>query len=276
MENIMKLKMLALASALTMAMPLSANATLLTGGDAANFASATSIVDIVFVIDTSGSMSDDIAAIGNTAQSVVRNLNCADIDCYVRARFMGITGTSNIFNETVSGWVAGKGGTATSNDSEDNGPAVVDLVNWYDWGTDAGAGQTNYHAIVTIGDEGTQNGSPVDQTDWDAAYAANQAAKNAGIFLFSWVPDDYSTGVPLLFQIMAEGGSGGISTIHNFADTGGAYLQGLSNSSVETQLEEIICLTGSGGTGGGTVPEPATMALLGLGLIGLGFMRRKA
>lgn len=273
----MKLNMLAVASALTMAMPLSANATLLIGGDAVDKASATSIVDIVFAIDTSGSMSDDIAAIGAKAASVVQNLDCPNFDCYVRARFMGINGNYDTFwNENVRSYVLNKGFTPLSNHQEDNGPAVIDLVNYYDWGTDAGPGQKNYWAVVTIGDEGTEDGQNVTQADWDVAYQANQAAKNKGVFLISWVADDPYPGVPALFETMAVGGSGGISTIYNFADTGGAYVSGpLTNLTVEQQLEDIICLTGGGGTNPNPVPEPATLALLGLGLLGLGAMRRR-
>jgi len=253
-----------------------ANATLVIGGDAANLASASSILDIVFAIDTSSSMADDISSIGVKARTVIENLSCPTTDCYVRARFMGITGTSGIFNETVRNYVLDKGGTPVSNSSEDNGPAVTDLVNYYDWATDAAAGQKNYWAVVTIGDEGADNGSPVNQSDWDAAYAANQAAKSKGVFLFSWVADDPFAGVPDLFRTMATGGSGGGNT---FADTGGAYISGpLTDVTVDQQLQDIICLAGSGGTGGGgggTVPEPASMVLASLGLSALAMTRRR-
>lgn len=263
----------AVASAFALAAP--ANASLLIGGDAVDFASANSILDIVFAIDTSGSMSDDIAAIGVKAKSVIENLSCPTTNCYVRARFMGLNGNSGTFwDENVRSYVLGVGGTPITDHSEDNGPAVVDLVNHFAWGTDAGVGQTNYHAIVTIGDEGTENGQVVNQADYDAAYAANQAAKNEGIFLFSWVADDPFAGVPALFQVMAEGGSGGGYT---FSDTGGAYISGpLTDVTVEKQLEDIICLAAGGGTGGGSdVPEPGTLVLMGLGLAGLSMIRRR-
>ncbi len=250
-----------------------ANASTMVGGDAVDQASADDILDIVFAIDTSGSMYDDINAIGSVAQSVIANLECPDCDVWVRASFMGITGTyGTVFNETVSSYVVGAGGTPTVNHSEDNGWAVVDLATWYNWNDDSTASQDYYRAVVTIGDEGTENGQPVYQSDWDAAYAANQAAIANDVFLFSWVTDDPYAGVVDLFGTMALGGIGGG---YNFLFAGGGFVNDSAGTGdVGATLERIICTAGSGG-GGSEVPEPATMLLMGTGLAGFVASRRR-
>lgn len=250
----------------------------LVGGDAVDQASADAILDIVFTIDTSGSMYDDINAIGAVAQNVVQNLDCPDIDCYVRARFMGITSNRGIFDENVRKYVQDSGNTPLSNHIEDNGPAVTDLVNYYNWNDDSTADQSYYKAVVTIGDEGTESGYPVYQNDWDAAYQANQAAIAEDVLLFSWVTDDPIGGaagpVPVLFETMAVGGTGGGYT---FGNTGGTYLEQGPGFDLEAELERIICTAAGGGTnnGGGTVPEPSALMLMGGGLLGLVGLRRR-
>ncbi len=92
---------------------------------------------------------------------------------------------------------------------------MTDLANWYNWNDDTTVDQDYYMAIVSIGDEGTENGYPSDQADWDAAFVANQAAISEGIMVFSLVgtPWPSYTGNKAhrdaVFQTMAEGGSGG-------------------------------------------------------------------
>lgn len=280
----MKIKQLISIAAVASAFGLSpqANASVLIGGDAINQASASSILQIVFAIDTSGSMSDDIASIGAKAQSVIQNLNCPNTDCWVQARFFGINGTSGtVFNENLRTYIDGRNGALNPviNNTEDNGPAVVDLVNWYAWdSTLATGGQNYFRAIVTIGDEGTEDGDPVNASDYAAAVLANSAAKNANIMLFSWVADD-PTSAPFgpLMQAMAVGGTQTFSgTTYTYQDTGGSYISGpLTDVTVEQQLEDIICFAASGGGNQNTVPEPSSLALLGLGAFGLASARRR-
>jgi PEP-CTERM motif len=275
----MKLRKVLSACAVTAAawLPMSsAQAVLLIGGDAPSQVAANSIVDIVFAIDTSGSMTDDVASIAAKAASVIENLNCPNTDCYVRARFFANRNASGtVFNEDAYNYINSRNGAALPrfNDTEDNALVVSDLIDYYEWNNDAAPGQNYYRAIVSIGDEGTVNGSPVNADDYQAAYNANQAAIAAGILLFGWVADDPVTpAVGPLFQAMAVGGTVGGFT---FGDTGGGYISGpLTDVTVEAQLEDIICDVADG-DGGGSVPEPSSLALVALALTGALVSRRR-
>jgi hypothetical protein len=250
-------------------------ASFITGGDAASQAAADDILDIVFVIDTSGSMYDDINAIGSVAESAIKNLNCDDCDVFVRASFLGMTQTYGIFDQTVENYVTNAGGTPATLWYESNGTAVSEMVEYYNWNDDSTEAQDYYKAVVTIGDEGTYYGYPVTQDDWDAAYQANQDAINNDVFLFSWVTNDPYPGVVNLFDIMATGGAGGGYT---FGDTGGDLINDQAGSGdVQTYIEDIICTAATGGTGGQdpVIPEPSTYVLMGSGLLGLAWYRRR-
>lgn len=251
----------------------SAQASQIIGGDALDQASADDILDIIFLIDTSGSMYDDINAIGSVAQSVIQNLQCPDCDVYVRATFAGLQyGYGSVFDEGFTGPNITNSGAGT----EDNGGGALDAINsaegtW--WTNDAATGQDYYRAVVTIGDEGTENGTPVTQADWDIAYAANQAAIAENVFLFGWVTDDPYYLVPEVFSAMSIGGSGGGYT---FGATGGGFVDDSAGTGdVAATLERIICTAGSGGTNNNPVPEPGTIMLFGIGLLGLAGVSRK-
>ncbi|WDP91256.1 MAG: PEP-CTERM sorting domain-containing protein [Desulfobacter sp.] len=248
----------------------SASALYVTGGDAASQADADDVLDIVFAFDTSGSMYDELNAVIGSIERIVTSINCPDCDVWVRATLMGIT-SDYTMGENVRDYVYGVGGTPVSNHSEDNGPAVTDLVNYFNWNDDTTADQDYYKAIVTIGDEGTENGAGVYQDDWDAAYAANQAADAAGIMVFSILGTPFTAAAEGVFSAMAIGGTGGG---HTFADTGGTFVKTSSNT-IEQDIEDIICTAGGGGTGN-EIPEPGTMILFGLGLLGFaGYSRRR-
>lgn len=250
------------------------------GGDATSQDAADDILDIVFVFDTSGSMGDEINALVPKMQDIVSNIDCPDCDVWVRATLMGINSSGRGLGENVVNYTINAGGTPVSNHSEDNAPAVQDMANWYNWNDDSDADQDYFKAIVTIGDEGTEGGHPINADDWAAADAANQAAIDEDVMVFSVLGTPYYTrpadvqARDAVFTALAVGGSGYGYTL---ADTGGTVTHTTDNT-IEADIEAIICTAAGGGTGGGgpdPIPEPTTMLLLGAGLTGIIGAKRK-
>jgi len=114
-------------------------------------------LDIVFVMDTSGSMNDEAAALCNSIVQVVADLGALGI--IVNPSFLGITQTPGGDFSCLTDNVANLLGTAvpgtvdTLNDSEDWGPATAVVADGFPWTPGA------VRLIVPISDEGAQDGN---------------------------------------------------------------------------------------------------------------------
>jgi len=155
-------------------------------------------VDIVFVMDTSGSMDDDFSALCGNIQAIVDNLNAQGVN--VNYKILGITGTRQCTSQTAQQIAPGK-----SNHEEDWGPAVRDIASGYAW-------QGITRVIIPVSDEGPQDGddcnSPGD--DEDSIIEAITAANANQVRVSPIVASGANTCTEKLAGMMASGTGGSV------------------------------------------------------------------
>lgn len=129
-------------------------------------------VDIIFVMDTSGSMSDEAIALKDAITSVNQDLSTIyDLD----SKSWGITEPYSSWGLTSS--VRSEISEATSNQYEDWGPATYDITTYYSgWRTDT------IKIVVPISDEGPENGDGLSQDDIDIINKARIALDDTDIY----------------------------------------------------------------------------------------------
>ncbi len=165
-------------------------------------------VDLIFVMDTSGSMGDESDALCANIATAASDL--AELGISVAPRFLGITDTyfpcledyvTNLIGTSVPG--SSSCGTNIQTD-EDWGPAVAALAERYPWTPG------NIRLIIPISDEGPCRGNPCEDpgTDRDSITNAITIAVNNNCFVSPITGTGASECVITLAQALAAGTRG--------------------------------------------------------------------
>ncbi len=155
-------------------------------------------VDVVFVMDTSGSMDDEFGALCDQVDQIVARLGRMSVG--LRYRVLGISEGRACAADHVAGLVPG----GRVDHQEDWAAAVVDLSGSYAW-------QAGYRRlIVPISDEGPEDGDPVNDPgdDRDAIHAAIAAARARGVIVSPVLGTGYGSAMETLAQALAQGTGG--------------------------------------------------------------------
>ncbi len=189
-------------------------------------------VDLVVVIDTSGSMSDEAAGLSAAADAAI---SAAAQSCPsdLRVAWFGIEGTwpGTRFNQTHRDYLNALGVpdadievTPGIAGQEDGAGAIMDISEHYDWRPGAA------RAIFYLGDEALEGGDPQNADDVAAANNAIAAAQAQNVTVFTYA----GTGVGAVTQL---------EYARVAAETGGqAFAAPIANlGGFQPVLEQIIC-----------------------------------
>lgn len=121
--------------------------------------------DVVFIMDTSGSMDDEFNALCSKIETVISDLQSQGIN--ITYKIVGITKNRRCTSDYVKKMVS----NPISNHQEDWGPATQDIAEKYSWR----AGATRI--IIPLSDEGPDNGYPITSDDLTSITNAKASAK---------------------------------------------------------------------------------------------------
>ncbi|MBX2820854.1 MAG: hypothetical protein KTR29_14265 [Rhodothermaceae bacterium] len=206
-------------------------------GGCAPSVSPTTPVDLVIVIDTSGSMSDEATQLSAAADAAI---SAAQKSCPsdLKVAWFGIEGTwpGTNFDTTYRNYLTGLGIPDASlvgipGDTEEGAAAIIDLANHYDWRPGAS------RKVFYLGDEGLLGGNPDNADDEIAANTAIATANRQGVNVYTYFGTQHSrdsTG-PARAEIYER--------VAN--QTGGeAFEAPVSNmGGFQVVLEKVICAT---------------------------------
>jgi hypothetical protein len=157
----------------------------------------TPTVDLIFILDTSGSMSDEASSLQSAIQDIENSLasnSNFNINFKTLAIYPEYDYTCNVCEGSVYETVP----NSTVNQYEDWGPAVYDLSTKYT-GWTPGA----IKVLVPISDEGPQDGDPVNSADEDIAQQAAKAAEDNGVYVIPVLGSGAGNDVENLATIIA-------------------------------------------------------------------------
>lgn len=195
----------------------------------------TAPVDLVVIIDTSGSMSDEATNLSTAAAAAI-SAAAASCPSDLSVSWFGIEGvwSGTKFNESYRNYLLSHGVTnshivGTPGDLEDGAAAIMDISDHFNWRPGAS------RAIFYLGDEALEGGNPQAADDVTAANSAIAVAQSKGVTVFIYA------GTGILPATLAE-------YARVASETGGqSFVAPASNiGGFQAILEQVICASAGG------------------------------